>query len=97
MIVFLFVFGIGTANIALSLEPIIAKTAQKAHIQPKRALTASVLTANLALLCVRSSATAYIISVLAGYHISMGKYLSIVLPTAIMYAITECVLYVCRT
>ena len=26
MIVFLFVFGVGTANIALSLEPIIAKT-----------------------------------------------------------------------
>ncbi|MBC3086559.1 MAG: anaerobic C4-dicarboxylate transporter [Staphylococcus capitis] len=85
MIVFLFVFGIGTANIALPLEPIIAKTAQKAHIQPKRALTASVLTANLALLCSPSaSATAYIISVLAGYHISMGKYLSIVLPTALI-------------
>lgn len=84
MIVFVFVFGIGTANIALSLEPIIAKTAQKANIQPKKALTASVLTANLALLCSpAASATAYIISVLAGYDISMGKYLSIVLPTAI--------------
>ena len=78
-------FGIGTANIALSLEPIIAKTAQKARIQPKRALTASVLTANLALLCSpAASATAYIISVLAGYEISMGKYLSIVLPTALI-------------
>ncbi len=85
MIVFVFVFGIGTANIALSLEPIIAKTAQKARIQPKRALTASVLTANLALLCSpAASATAYIISVLAGYEISMGKYLSIVLPTALI-------------
>ncbi|MFA0981200.1 anaerobic C4-dicarboxylate transporter family protein, partial [Staphylococcus aureus] len=51
MIVFVFVFGICTANIALSLKPIIAKTAQKARIQPKRALTALVLTANLALLC----------------------------------------------
>ena len=48
-------------------------------------MTASVLTANLALLCSpAASATAYIISVLAGYHISMGKYLSIVLPTAII-------------
>ncbi|MGC7794563.1 anaerobic C4-dicarboxylate transporter [Staphylococcus epidermidis] len=85
MIVFVFVFGIGTANIALSLEPIIAKTAQKARIQPKRTLTASVLTANLALLCSpAASATAYIISVLAGYEISMGKYLSIVLPTALI-------------
>lgn len=85
MIVFVFVFGIGTANIALSLEPIIAKTAQKARIQPKHALTASVLTANLALLCSpAASATAYIISVLAGYEISMGKYLSIVLPTALI-------------
>ena len=85
VIVFVFVFGIGTANIALSLEPIIAKTAQKARIQPKRALTASVLTANLALLCSpAASAAAYIISVLAGYEISMGKYLSIVLPTALI-------------
>ena len=85
MIVFLFVFGVGTANIALSLEPIIAKTAVRANIQPKRPLTASVLTANLALLCSpAASATAYIISVMAGYHISMGQYLSIVLPTAII-------------
>ena len=85
MIVFVFVFGTATADIALSLEPIIAKTAQKARIQPKRALTASVLTANLALLCSpAASATAYIISVLAGYEISMGKYLSIVLPTALI-------------
>ena len=64
MIVFLFVFGVGTANIALSLEPIIAKTV-RANIQPKRPLTASVLTANLALLCSpAASATAYIISVM---------------------------------
>ncbi|PNZ70044.1 anaerobic C4-dicarboxylate transporter [Staphylococcus croceilyticus] len=85
IIVFLFVFGVGTANIALSLEPIIAKTAVKANIQPKRPLTASVLTANLALLCSpAASATAYIISVMAGHGISMGKYLSIVLPTAII-------------
>ena len=85
MIVFVFVFGIGTANIALSLETIIAKTAQKARIKHKRALTSSVLTANLALLCSpAASATAYIISVLAGYEISMGKYLSIVLPTALI-------------
>ncbi|PNZ25456.1 anaerobic C4-dicarboxylate transporter [Staphylococcus petrasii] len=85
IIVFLFVFGVGTANIALSLEPIIAKTAVKANIQPKRPLTASVLTANLALLCSpAASATAYIISVMAGHGISMGQYLSIVLPTAII-------------
>lgn len=43
------------------------------------------MTANLALLCSpATSATAYIISVMAGYHISMGQYLSIVLPTAII-------------
>ena len=78
-------FGIGTANIALSLEPIIAKTAMKAGIQPRRPLIASVLTANLALLCSpAAAATAYIISVLAGYDISMGKYLSVVFPTAIL-------------
>lgn len=85
MIVFLFVFGIGTANIALSLEPIIAKTATKAGIQPKRPLIASVLTANLALLCSpAASATAYIIATLAVTGVTMGKYLSIVLPTALL-------------
>ena len=85
MIVFVFVFGVGTANIALSLEPIIAQTAVKAKIQPKRPLIASVLTANLALLCSpAASATAYIISVLAGHDISMGQYLSIVLPTSLI-------------
>ena len=87
----------GTANIALSLEPIIAKTAVRANIQPKRPLTASVLTANLALLCSpAASATAYIISVMAGYHISMGQYLSIVLPTAIITMLMLSVfLYIC--
>lgn len=85
MIVFIFVFGIGTTNIALSLEPIIAKTAKRAGIQPKRPLTASVLTANLALLCSpAASATAYIIATLAVTGVTMGKYLSIVMPTAII-------------
>ena len=57
----------------------------KAGIQPRRPLIASVLTANLALLCSpAAAATAYIISVLAGYDISMGKYLSVVFPTAIL-------------
>lgn len=85
MIVFVFVFGIGTTNIALSLEPIIAKTALKARIQPKKALTASVLTANIALLCSpAASATAYMISEFAGLGITMGQYLSIVLPTALI-------------
>lgn len=85
MIVFIFVFGIGTTNITLSLEPIIAKTATRAGIQPKRPLTASVLTANLALLCSpAASATAYIIATLAVTGVTMGKYLSIVMPTAII-------------
>ncbi|WP_394356890.1 anaerobic C4-dicarboxylate transporter family protein [Staphylococcus simulans] len=85
MIVFIFVFGIGTTNIALSLEPIIAKTATRAGIQPKRPLTVSVLTANLALLCSpAASATAYIIATLAVTGVTMGKYLSIVMPTAII-------------
>ena len=93
MIVFLFVFGVGTANIALSLEPIIAKTV-RANIQPKRPLTASVLTANLALLCSPADRT-YIISVMVGYHISMGQYLSIVLPRDYYDANVECLLYIC--
>ena len=84
MIVFLFVFGVGTANIALSLEPIIAKTVVRANIQPKRPLTASVLTANLALLCSPAHRQRLYHISNGGYHISMGQYLSIVLPTRLL-------------
>jgi anaerobic C4-dicarboxylate transporter DcuA len=84
-IVFLFVFGIGTANIALSLEPIIAETAVKAKIRPERPLVSAVLTANLALLCSpAASSTAYVVSVLAVTGLTMGNYLSIVLPAALI-------------
>ncbi|MBI5975970.1 anaerobic C4-dicarboxylate transporter family protein [Staphylococcus canis] len=100
LIVFVFVFGIGTANIALSLEPIIAKTALKARIRPKKPLTVSVLTANLALLCSpAASATAYMISEFTGLGFTMGQYLSIVLPTALitMFLLSTFVTFVGRT
>ena len=84
MIVFLFVFGVGTANIALSLEPIIAKTVVRANIQPKRPLTASVLTANLALLCSPKDRQHL-------YHISNGR-LSYINGTIFKYCITYAII-----
>lgn len=85
LVCFMFVFGMGTAMIALSLEPIIAETALKTKVNPKGALITSVLASNMALLCSpASSSTAYVITLLTAYGISMGTYLMIVLPSTIV-------------
>lgn len=85
LIMFVFVFGIGTSNIALALEPVISETAIRAGVRPRRPLVASVLAANFSLLCSpAAAATAYIISLLAGHGITMGRYMSIVVPTTLL-------------
>ncbi|MGO3732625.1 MAG: anaerobic C4-dicarboxylate transporter family protein [Vagococcus sp.] len=85
LVCFLFVFGMGTAMIALSLEPIIAETALKTKVNPKGALISSVLASNMALLCSpASSSTAFVVTLLAAYNISMATYLSIVLPATLL-------------
>lgn len=85
LVCFLFVFGMGTAMIALSLEPIIAATALKTKVNPKGALVSSVLASNMALLCSpASSSTAYVVTLLAAYNISLGKYLAIALPSTLI-------------
>lgn len=85
LIIFVFCFGIGTSNIALSLEPIIAQTAFGAHVRPKRPLIASVFAANMAILCSPAAAsTAYIISLLVGRGVSMHEYLMVTIPTALI-------------
>jgi len=84
-VTFLFVFGVGTANMTLSLEPVIAQTAMRAKVRPERPLIAAVTTANLALLCSPAgAAVAYVVSLLTVYGITLGKYLSIVLPAALI-------------
>lgn len=85
LVCFMFVFGMGTAMISLSLEPIIAETAIKSKVNPKGALISSVLASNMALLCSpASSSTAFVIMLLMPFGISMGTYLSIVLPSTII-------------
>ncbi|MFC2694912.1 MAG: anaerobic C4-dicarboxylate transporter family protein [Lactobacillus sp.] len=85
LIIFVFVFGIGTSNITLSLEPVISETALEAKIRPARPLVASVHAAQFALLCSPAAAsTAFIISLLGSHGVSMHRYLGIVLPTAII-------------
>ena len=83
--IFIFVFGIGTSNITLSLEPVIAETANEAKIRPQRPLVASIHAAQFALLCSPAAAsTAFIITLLGAHGITLHHYLSIVLPTAII-------------
>jgi len=85
LIVFAFVFGVGTSNIALALEPIIAETAMDAGIRPRRPLITSVFAANFGLLCSpAAAATAYIISMLSVHGLTMGRYMQITIPTAII-------------
>lgn len=85
LVCFIFVFGMGTAMIALSLQPIISETAIKTKVNPKAALQGSVLASNMALLCSpASSSTAYVVTLLAVYSISLGTYLSIVLPATLI-------------
>lgn len=85
LVCFLFVFGMGTAMITLSLEPIISETAIKSKVNPKGALVTSVLASNMALLCSpASSSTAYVVTILAAYGISLGTYLSITLPATLI-------------
>jgi anaerobic C4-dicarboxylate transporter DcuA len=85
LIIFGFVFGIGTANIALSLEPIIARTALRAGVRPERPLVACVTTANMALVCspaASSAITAF--NYVNGYGYSFSQYLTIALPSALI-------------
>ena len=85
LVCFVFVFGMGTAMISLSLEPIIAETAIKSKVNPKAALISSVLASNMALLCSpASSSTAFVIMLLMPFGISMGTYLGIVLPATLL-------------
>jgi anaerobic C4-dicarboxylate transporter DcuA len=96
-IVFFFVFGIGTANIALALEPIIAETAINAKVRPERPLVATVLAANLALLCSPAASSAvFAVSIVSAFGIGMGQYLSIVLPTALISTLILCVFMLFR-
>lgn len=85
LIIFVFVFGIGTSNITLSLEPVISETALEAKIRPARPLVATVHAAQFALLCSPAAAsTAFIISLMGSHGVSMHRYLGIVLPTALI-------------
>lgn len=89
LIIFGFVFGIGTANIALSLEPIIARTALKAGVRPERPLVACVTAANMALVCSPAASSAIVafgfLHTYNGY--SFAQYLMIALPAALVSTI----------
>jgi anaerobic C4-dicarboxylate transporter DcuA len=88
LVIFLFVFGIGTANIALSLEPVISRTALKAKVRPERPLIAAVTTANLALVTSPAASSAITaVGFLSGYNFSMGKYMLITVPSALVASI----------
>lgn len=86
LIIFGFVFGIGTANITLSLEPIIARTALRAGIRPERPLVTCVTAANMALVCSPAASSAIVafgfLNGYAGY--TFGQYLTIALPAALI-------------
>lgn len=85
LVVFFFVFGVGTANIALALEPVIARTALRARVRPERPLVATVTAANMGLLASPAASSALTaIAILGGHHFSIGHYMAIVLTSGLV-------------
>lgn len=85
LITFLFVFGVGTSNIVMSLEPVIARTALRARVRPERPLVASVLASNTALVASPAASSALTaVGFLSGHGFSMASYMAIVIPAALL-------------
>ncbi|WP_037585629.1 anaerobic C4-dicarboxylate transporter family protein [Stenoxybacter acetivorans] len=88
LVVFFFVFGVGTANIALALEPVIARTALRARVRPERPLVATVTAANMGLLASPAASSALTaIALLGGHNFTIGQYMAIVLPSGVIATI----------
>ncbi|NIY47854.1 anaerobic C4-dicarboxylate transporter family protein [Cedecea colo] len=85
LVIFFFVFGVGTANIALALEPVIARTALRARVRPERPLVAAVTAANMGLLASPAASSALTaIAILGGHDFSIGQYMAVVLPSGLI-------------
>ncbi|GAB6010307.1 anaerobic C4-dicarboxylate transporter family protein [Dysgonomonas reticulitermitis] len=84
MVTYLFTFVAGTGHVAYSVLPVIAEVARETNIRPERPLSIAVIASQQAITASPiSAATVALLSMLAGYNISLLNILMISVPATL--------------
>jgi anaerobic C4-dicarboxylate transporter DcuA/anaerobic C4-dicarboxylate transporter DcuB len=85
MVTYLFTFVAGTGHVAYSVLPVIAEVARETNIRPERPLSIAVIASQQAITASPiSAATVALLSMLAGYNISLLNILMISVPATLI-------------
>ncbi len=85
IVTYLFTFIAGTGHVVYSVLPVIAEVARETGIRPERPLSISVIASQQAITASPiSAATVALLSLLAGYHISLLDILMISIPSTLI-------------
>lgn len=85
VVTYLFTFVAGTGHVAYSVLPVIAEVARETKIRPERPLAIAVIASQQAITASPiSAATVALLSILAGYDISLINILAITIPATIV-------------
>lgn len=85
MVTYLFTFVAGTGHVAYSVLPVIAEVARETGIRPERPLSIAVIASQQAITASPiSAATVALLSMLAGYNISLLNILMISIPATLV-------------
>ena len=85
MVTYLFTFVAGTGHVAYSVLPVIAEVARETNIRPERPLSIAVIASQQAITASPiSAATVALLSMLAGYNISLLNILMISIPATLI-------------
>ncbi len=85
MVTYLFTFVAGTGHVAYSVLPVIAEVARETNIRPERPLSIAVIASQQAITASPiSAATVALLSMLAGYDISLLNILMISIPATLI-------------
>jgi len=85
LVTYLFTFIAGTGHVAYSVLPVIAEVARETKIRPERPLAISVIASQQAITASPiSAATVALLSLLAGYDISLADILMISIPATLV-------------
>lgn len=87
----MFVIFVGTAYVAFAVYPVVAEVATSARVRPERAVSASVISAGIAVVASpMSAATAALIAVLAPHDVSLLQILAISVPAFLVATLCTC-------
>ncbi len=85
IVTYLFTFVAGTGHVAYSVLPVIAEVARETKIRPERPLSIAVIASQQAITASPiSAATVALLSMLAGYNISLLNILMISIPSTLI-------------